>query len=38
VRKGDRAILQHMLRKLETGNNSKEKADKHKVSSAGANN
>ena len=38
VRKGDRAILQHLLRKLETGKNSKEKADKHKASSAGANN
>jgi hypothetical protein len=36
VRKGDRAILQHLLRKLETGKNSKEKADKHKASSAGS--
>ncbi len=38
VRKGDRAILQHLLRKLETGEKSKEKADKHKASSAGSNN
>jgi hypothetical protein len=38
VRKGDRAILQHLLRKLETGKKSKEKADKHKASSAGSNN
>ena len=38
VRKGDRAILQHLLRKLEMGKNSKEKADKHKASSAGSHN
>ena len=38
VRKGDRAILQHLLRKLEAGKKSKEKADKHKASSAGSNN
>jgi PilZ domain-containing protein len=38
VRKGDRAILQHVLRKMETGKKSKEKADMHKASSAGANN
>lgn len=38
VRKGDRAILQHVLRKLEIGKKSKEKADKHKASSAGSQN
>ena len=38
VRKGDRAILQHLLRKLEMGKKLNEKADKHKASSAGSNN
>jgi hypothetical protein len=36
VRKGDRALLQHVLQKLEKRRTSKEKADKHKASSAGA--
>ena len=36
VRKGDRAILQHVLQKLEQRRKSKEKADQHKASSAGA--
>jgi hypothetical protein len=38
VRKGDRALLQHILRKLEKRKTSKEKADKHKASSAGSQN
>jgi hypothetical protein len=38
VRKGDRAILQHLLRKLEAGKKSKEKAEKHMASSAGSHN
>lgn len=36
VRKGDRAILQYVLQKLERSKQAKEKADKHKASSAGA--
>jgi len=36
VRKGDRAILQYVLQKLERSKTVKEKADKHKASSAGA--
>jgi PilZ domain len=36
VRKGDRAVLQHLLQKIEHRHKSKEKADKHKASSAGA--
>ncbi|HST09171.1 MAG TPA: PilZ domain-containing protein [Terriglobales bacterium] len=38
VRKGDRAILNHLLRKLEIGKKLREKADKHKASSAGSQN
>ena len=38
VRKGDRAILQYVLQKLEHGNKAREKADKHKASSAGSKN
>jgi hypothetical protein len=36
ARKGDRAILQYVVQKLEMSRKSKEKADKHKASSAGA--
>ena len=38
VRKGDRALLQHLLQKFEQRRKSKEKADKHKASSAGSRN
>ena len=38
VRKGDRAILNHLLRKLEIGKKLREKADKHRASSAGSQN
>jgi PilZ domain-containing protein len=38
VRKGDRAVLQHLLQKIEHRHKSKEKADKHKASSAGSRN
>ena len=38
VRKGDRAILQHLLHKFEHRRRAKEKADKHKASSAGSQN
>jgi hypothetical protein len=38
VRKGDRAILSHLLRKLEIGKKLREKAEKHKASSAGSQN
>ena len=38
VRKGDRAVLQHLLQKIEHRRTSKEKADKHKASSAGSRN
>jgi PilZ domain len=36
VRKGDRALLQYVLQKLEKRQKSTEKADKHKASAAGA--
>lgn len=38
VRKGDRAILQHLVQKFEHRRKTKEKADKHKASSAGSQN
>ena len=38
VRKGDRALLRHLLEKMEHRRKSKEKADKHKASSAGSRN
>jgi len=38
VRKGDRAVLQHLLHKFEHRRKSKEKADKHKAISAGSQN
>jgi len=36
VRKGDRAILQYLLRKMDNARQAGEKAGKHKTSSAGA--
>jgi hypothetical protein len=38
VRKGDRAILQHLMNQFEHRRRAKEKADKHKASSAGSQN
>jgi hypothetical protein len=38
ARKGDRALLQHLVQKFEHRRRTKEKADKHKASSAGSQN